>query len=493
MVEPHPRSVRTSVCPVRVPLFRLVGFLVCVEIASGILQGYYTPIFSDIAAHLSIADADVNWFEAAQLMVSALAVPLLARLGDLVGHKNVLLASTAVTALASWGVAFAPNFWTFLVAWALQGFYVVWLPLEVAIIHNRTKGDAQRTRVGAGLLVAALEVGVIVGAGTAGALAGGVSMTVLLAMPAVAVSICLLVIALGVPATPPAAPGRIDWAGFACITAALAAVMTGLVLLRVSGPGSVWPWLTFVVGIALFTPLARLQRRTTEPLVDLAVLRAPGQWPIQLAAALFGASVLGAQIPLSTFARTDPDVTGYGLGASAGQVSILIAGYVLAMAAGAGASPLIARLLGGRGAMVLAAAFVATGYLLFIPLHASLANLLVNMLVVGLGSGALVAALPAAAADAAPRTRTGFATGMTNTTKTIGGAIASSVFAIALASAGDGADAVGGAVDNASRHASLSGYYVVWAIAGATALVAALVLMTTRSRSSDRLDPLRDA
>ena len=93
-------------------LATIVGFLVVVELASGVLQGYYTPIFSDIADHLGIQDADVNWFEAAQLLVSALCVPPLARLGDLVGHKKVLLLSTAVTAVASWGVAFAPSFET---------------------------------------------------------------------------------------------------------------------------------------------------------------------------------------------------------------------------------------------------------------------------------------------------------------------------------------------------------------------------------------------
>jgi len=97
-------------------LATIVGFLVCVEIASGILQGFYTPIFSDIADHLSIQDADVNWFEAAQLVVSALVVPVLARLGDLIGHKQVLLISTAVTALASWALAFAPTFTLFLIA-----------------------------------------------------------------------------------------------------------------------------------------------------------------------------------------------------------------------------------------------------------------------------------------------------------------------------------------------------------------------------------------
>ncbi len=87
----------------RTGLWTVVGFLVGVEVASGILQGYYTPIFSDIARHLRIRDADVNWFEAAQLVVSALVVPLLARLGDLVGHRRVLLLSTAVTALGVLG------------------------------------------------------------------------------------------------------------------------------------------------------------------------------------------------------------------------------------------------------------------------------------------------------------------------------------------------------------------------------------------------------
>ena len=107
-------STRTAP-PAALHLVRIVGFLVCVELASGILQGYYTPIFSDIADHLDISDADVNWFEAAQLIVSALAVPVLARLGDMVGAKYVLLLSTAITAVGSWILAFAPSFTTFLI------------------------------------------------------------------------------------------------------------------------------------------------------------------------------------------------------------------------------------------------------------------------------------------------------------------------------------------------------------------------------------------
>ncbi len=43
----------------------IVGFLVLVELTSGIIQGYYTPLLTDIARFLGIHDADVNWFEAA--------------------------------------------------------------------------------------------------------------------------------------------------------------------------------------------------------------------------------------------------------------------------------------------------------------------------------------------------------------------------------------------------------------------------------------------
>ena len=474
----------------RAGIATIVGFLVCVELASGVLQGYYTPIFTDIARHLSIRDASVNWFEAAQLVVSALVVPVLAKLGDLVGHKRVLLLSTAVTALASWAVAFAPSFGTFLVAWAIQGFYVVWLPLEVSIVHRRTAatGEQQRlTRRAAAFLVAALETGVIVGALTSGAIVTATSMTVVLAVPAVAVSLCFLVIWYGVADTAPVATGRLDWAGFALVTLAIGLVMAGLILVRLRGPGSWQPWLVIVLGLLALWPFARVELAQPEPLIDVRLLLGKAQWPVQLTAFLFGMSVLGAQIPLSTFARTDPKVAGYGVGADAAFVSALIGIYVLALAGGALLLPWATRGLGTRGAMVLAAVLVAAGYGLFLPLHHTTVQMMANMVVAGLGSGALVAALPAAAAAAAPEDRTGFVTGMTNTTKTIGGAIASSIFAIALASTGSIADARAG-------HASLAGYLTVWAVCSVTALVAAACLVVVPSEAfGDRRRPGRAA
>ncbi|RLV47879.1 MFS transporter [Nocardioides mangrovicus] len=473
MVPPADRA------PVVRSLAGLVGFLVCVELASGVLQGYYTPIFPQIADHLGIHHASVNWFEAAQLVLSALVLPVLSRLGDLIGHRQVLLLSTVITALASWAVALAPDFATFLIAWAVQGCYVVWLPLEISIVHRRTAGAADQdrsTRRAAAYLVAALEVAVIAGALVAGQLGDSVDMRLVLCVPALAVTLCLAAVAYGVPATPPvAAGGRIDKIGLLLLTTSLLLLMGGLVALRLQGVRSPLGYAGIVLALAVLVPFARYEARHPDPLVDVRLLATPGQWPVQLTAFLFGMSVLGAQIPLSTYAQTDRS-TGYGLGAGPGFVSVLIGVYVLMLVVGALSLPAASRVLGTRTALAVASLLVAAGYALWIGFHDSTAQALVNMAVAGVGSGALVAALPAAAAAAAPPERTGFATGMTNTTKTVGGAVASSVFAMALSATGT--------IDTEGAvNAPLSGYLVVWGVCAGSALLAALSLLAATRRT----------
>lgn len=468
-------------------LAAIVGFLVLVEVASGILQGYYTPIYPQIAEHLSISEGDINWFEAAQLIVSALCIPLLARLGDLIGHKSVLLISTAVTALGSWWLAFAPDFTTFLIGWAIQGAYVVWLPLEIAIIHRRTRDSGRQqllTRRGAAILVGALELAVIIGAVTSGVLVESLDMNVLLAMPAIVVTAVFFVILVGVEQAPGDDTGGIDWTGLTLITVALGVLMGGLVWLRLDGAGSLLGWSTIALSTVVFAAFWRFEQRHPEPIVDVRLLSSPAQWPVQVTAFLFGIPVLGGQIPLSTYAQADPVERGYGLGAEPAFISTLIGLYVVTLAIGAFTLPLTTRLLGGvRRALVVACCLVGLGYLLWLPFNTETWQALVNMGIAGLGSGALVAALPAAAAAAAPPERTGIATGMTNGTKTVGGAIASAVFAIALTATGS-LDAT------AEEVAPFSGYLTVWAVcAGASFLAALALLAAPRHAFSDAPGP----
>lgn len=455
-------------------LAAVVGFLAFVEFTSGVLQGYYTPMLTDIARHLGIHDADVNWLEGAQLMLSALVVPAFAKLGDMIGHKRMLLISTALTAAAGLVLPFTDSFAVFLVAWALMGFYVVWLPLEIALIWSRSRrmeGRSLITARAAGLLVAALEGGAIIGALVGGALIDVLPLTIVLLIPALLVVVCFFVILVGVKESPEPTGGIFDTVGLVLISLALICFTGGLGMLRLEGGlENPWSWGTVVLGLLLIVPFALWELRHPDPLIDVRMFRSPALGPVFLTAGLFGVSVLGAQAPLSTFARTDPDVYGYGLGTTGFATSLIIGIYLIAMITGALLFPVIARLTAPRLTLMGASVLVGIGFLLFLPFHQTYLQLITNMIVVGLGSGALVAALPAAAASAAPATQTGVATGLTNSVKTVGGAIASCVFGIALL------QGVGGAVAEGTA-GSLSGYFTVWIVCGVTALAAAALLV----------------
>ncbi|MGY1723912.1 MFS transporter [Blastococcus sp. SYSU DS0533] len=454
----------------------LVGYLVFVEFTSGVLQGYYIPLLTDIARYLGVNDADVNWLEAAQLVLSAIAVPVLAKLGDLHGHRRVLLWSAVATALATVALAFATSFPVFLVAWALQGLYVVWLPLQVALIWDRsrrTPGAASQTRRATGLIVAALQAGAIAGALGGGQIGQslGDHLWLVLVLPAVLVVGVCLVVAFRVPESEDRTGGTVDATGVALLSVILLVITGGLSFVRLN-EGALWPWAVAAVGLLLVVPFVAYELRQDDPLVDFRVLRSPAMWPVQLTAGLFGVSVLGAQGPLSTYARTDPAVYGYGLGLTTSEVSVVIGAYVISMLVGASQFSRVSRRTTPRSTLIGAATLTGTGYLLLVPFHDTLAQMLTCIAIAGLGSGALVAALPAAAAAAAPVGRTAVATGLTNTTKVIGGSFASAAFALALASnvplLADGSAGTAG---------SLSGYITVWVICGTTALLAAVALL----------------
>lgn len=451
----------------------LIGWFIVVELVSGILQGYYVPLFSDIVLTLGIHDSDVNWFEAAQLLLSALVVPVLAKLGDMYGHKRILLIAAILTAGATWWLAFATSFWTFLIAWALQGFYVVWLPLEIALIFERGRTQnrgVSLTRRAAGLLVVGLQAGAIIGALAAGRIfaATGENLTLTLLVPAIAVTLVAVVIWRWVPESEPVPGRRLDTGGFVLLALALLLVTSSLTFLRLNGPGAVWVWLLLAAGIAGFVVFVRFELRQSDPAIDIRVLRRPEMWPVQATAFLIGISLLGAQGPLSTYAGTDPSL-GYGLGLDATERSNIIGVYLVSLIVGAVLFATTSRRASPRVVLIGAALLVGIGYALFLPFHVELWQVLLNLSIAGLGCGALVGAMPAAAAAAAPRGQTGVASALTNTTKTIGGTFSSAVFGVVLAA--------GAGVVASETAASLGGYLTVWAICAAGGFLAALLLV----------------
>lgn len=463
-------------------LAKVIGFLVVTEIVYGILRGFYGPLVTDISVDLGISDGAFNWFETAQHTMAVFMVIVFSRLGDVRGLKRVLLWTTSVTALGAWILVFAPTFTTFLVGYILMGACAVWLPLEIAIVYKRTAGSVHQHRLSrraAGILISAFYLSIIGGAVFGGALADAVPLPLVLSIPAVLATICIVVVWFGIENDEPTADAtHLDWVGLGFLMASLGSFLAGMVSIHLLGVTSPLAWSLVIAGLLIQIPFVRYEARQIEPIIDVRLLRIRAQWPVQLAGFLYGLALIGAEIPNITYFRTDPNLVGYGLGVGAGFVSIAIATQVVCIAIGALSFPTMAGLLGSRRAVVLAALVGASGAGLWLPFHHSPSMALVNLGITGLGAGAVMAALPVLAAMAAPPDRTGFATGMNSVAKNLGGTIATAIFAIVLSATGS-LDAV------ASRFAPFSGYLTVWSTCAAAALLACFVLLLL-PRSLDR-------
>ena len=112
------------------------------------------------------------------------------------------------------------------------------------IVYKRTAGTGRQnllTRRAAGILVGALELAVIIGALTSGALVDGTSMTVVLMLPAIVVTICLFIIWFGIERDAGTGRGRFDLIGFLLITDVIGFVMGGLITSACRDRTASWP------------------------------------------------------------------------------------------------------------------------------------------------------------------------------------------------------------------------------------------------------------
>lgn len=146
-----------------------VGFLVVMELSSGVLQGWFTPLLEAIGTRWHVDTAQLNWVTDMYMLMTVVFVPIIGRLGDAYGHKRMLAITAVAVTAGSVVVAIAPSYELFLLGRALQAPLAAFLPLEFAIVRERQPEKAGRS---IGLLISALTFGAAVGVHHARSLRG---------------------------------------------------------------------------------------------------------------------------------------------------------------------------------------------------------------------------------------------------------------------------------------------------------------------------------
>lgn len=485
---------------------RLIFGLVSLQIVAGVLGAFYTPLLTPIARNVGMRDADWNWFDSALAAVAAFALPLLTKLGDVVGHRRVLVATTVVVAASSWLAVIATDFWTLFAAFALQGFISVWLPFELALIRDATPpeqterriakissvltvfflvGSVLATVVGGQLFTVnggwdALQNGLDAGVAPADIAGFRESLLAVLLIPAVISTLAIPAVAFLIP-KPTArvvdlgGDQQLGLSGLLAVGMIVVGIVLGFGAVKLGGAALVPGWIIVAASVLSVVPFLRWQSRAATPAIDIAVLRDRRRGPYLIGGVFFTVVYSTATVPSVTFFATDPQTYGYGIGATPADISVIMLAMILTIIVVASLTTRVTKPATRIWLLRIAPFFFAAEFGWLFVFHDSLWHAVVTAVLGGIGAGVLVPGLPAAIAIAAPAGRVAADIGVANILSIVGATAGSAVFALALHDT----------ADSTVTAAPLSGYMAVWIITIALSFVLAAILWSARPPLAD--------
>ncbi|HYW26834.1 MAG TPA: DHA2 family efflux MFS transporter permease subunit [Terriglobales bacterium] len=377
-------------------------------------------IHRELRAGLSTLEWTVNAYN----LTAAAGIVTAAALGDRLGRRRVFAAGLLLFAAASAACALAPSVGFLVAARAVQGVgAALVIPLSLTILTTAFPAERRGAIVGiwGGLGGLAVAGGPLVG----GAVTQGLDwhwifwINVPIGLAAAALAVWRLPESRG-PAT------RLDLPAVALVTGGAVGVVWGLVRGNDAGWTSFETVATLGLGILLLAAFVAWELRAPEPMLPMQLFRSRPFAAASATAFLMSASIFSAAFLASQYFQL---VLGYSpFGTGLRFLPWTATPVVVAPLAG-----MLSDRVGRRPLMVLGLLLQAGG-LAWIALIATAGTgygqLVLPLVVAGVGISMALAATPAAAMSAVAPRDMGRASGATNTLQRFGG-----VFGIAVASA----------------------------------------------------------
>lgn len=458
----------------------LLAALVYTALTTAVVSSLGMLLVPTLSRELAVSISAAQWMLTVNLLVGAVATPIMGRLSDGPHKKRLLLWSLMIIFAGSVMAAMAPNFAVFLVGRALQGLSYGIVPVTIALARRYLPED--KVRFGISSLSVTASTGLGIGYPLTGILASEAGFRVAFAFAAVFVATTALVVWRVIPGGPDERAPRstFDAPGAGLLGLGLAALLVVISEGPNWGWGSVWTLLLLLAAVALLTGWVVVELRTAAPLIDLRVLRYKDVLLANSTAVGLGAAMY-IGLSVSSLIAQSPASTGYGI-----ALPVFWAGFVmLPLSIGSLGANRAVRAMSHRIALTTllplgAGVMTASAFLLWF-LHSELWEILVGMLLFGIGIGTTYAAMPALIARNVADTELGSAVSFNQVLRTVGGAFGSALSGAVLA-----------AHLSADQHPAGSGITLVLAL-GACGSALVFVALTVNRLLSRRRGGLPEA
>jgi EmrB/QacA subfamily drug resistance transporter len=421
------------------------------------------PAIPDLMRALHTDEAGVTWTLTGYLVAAAVFTPLVGRLGDIFGKRRLLVAALCAFAAGSVVSALAGSLWLVVGGRVVQGVGGGIFPLCFAIV--RDEFPRERVARAVGLLSATVGIGGGLGLVVGGLLVDHVSYQGIFWLGAVMGLMAAVAAAILVPESPVRTPARLDVRGALVLAVGLVLPLVAISQASTVGWGSARTIGLIAAGAVVLAAWVAIERRTAEPLADIAALRRPPVLMTNIGTLLVGFGMFGSYILIPTLAES-PRSTGYGFGFDATRAGLLLVPGALAMLALGPLSGILGARMGSKVPLAIGGGLTAVGLALLVVYHATPAEVVAFAAVMSAGIGLAFAAMPNLIIEAVPPRQTGEATGFNALVRSVGSSIGSQVSATVVAGS-----AVAGVPTDAGFTHAFAVSAVVAACAGAVAVV----------------------
>jgi EmrB/QacA subfamily drug resistance transporter len=456
----------------------LVLLLVCIGQFMVVLDASIVNVaLPSIQRDLHFSTSSLQWVVNAYTLTFAGFLLLGGRAADLFGRRRIFMVGLALFTASSLFGGLAQNEAWLVTARAIQGFGAAILAPATLTILTATypEGPARAWALGAWSAVSSAGA-------SAGALLGGILTDFLnwrwILFVNVPVGIVALVAARRhLPESRAEMAHRhLDLGGAITVTAGLVALVYALVRTESYSWGSAQVLMPLALAVVLLGVFLFLQARvSTAPLVPLRIFRSRAVAGGNLVMFLMFGSLFGSWYFETLYMQ-------HVLGYSPLQAGLAFLPQTVLIAAGAQVTARLVPRLGPRPLIVLGT-LVAGGGLAWLaqisPDSAFVGDLLGPFVLIGLGMGLAVTPIAVAGTAGVAREEAGLASGLLNTSRTVGASIG--LAALATIAANRTTHALGSGAATAARTASAftDGYALAFTVAAVVLVVTAAVALAT--------------
>jgi EmrB/QacA subfamily drug resistance transporter len=367
-----------------------------------------------LVRELDTTFATIQWVVLSYLLVIASLMLSMARLGDMVGKKQVYNVGMVLFTIGSFLCGLSPGVGWLIGFRAVQGLGAVMMTALGTAIITEVFPSSERGRA-LGLMGGIVSFGIMLGPSLGGLLIGAFGWQSVFLVNVPIGIIASLIMARFVPALPPGRPGqRFDVAGAALLFVAMAGYALGMTLGQRLGFGHMLVLGLLALAGAGLVGFVATETRVAQPMIPLSLFRNV-LFGVNLLMGLLVFIVIGGQFIIPFFLEL---VKGY----PTRQVGLMLAVFPVSMGLFAPVSGALSDRFGSRVISLIGLVIIILGCLGLSTLNTGVGvpGYILRVAPLGIGVGMFNSPNNSAIMGTAPRERLGVVSGLLALSRTLG-------------------------------------------------------------------------